>query len=217
MTKRVTEDFTKVAVSIEAKRNDEPAPTTTPAPAVVAPIVETTVVAPAPVSVATVSDANTVELIALYDYTASEDNEISFSEGEKVILLEKDESGWWKYVSFLDCITFLFTHPGAGMRAAKLAFSHPTLSRRLVRAAPVRSLMRAPRWKSTRTTGALLCAVVSLTRCSALYDYEAEDETELTIKEGEVLRVLTETDGWYFGTNKQGHEGNFPSNFVEPC
>jgi len=50
----------------------------------------------------------------------------------------------------------------------------------------------------------------------ALYNYEAEDETELTIKEGEVLHVLTETDGWYYGKNSQGQLGNFPSNFVEP-
>jgi len=50
----------------------------------------------------------------------------------------------------------------------------------------------------------------------ALYDYEAEDESELTIKEGEILHVISETDGWYYGTNAQGQEGNFPSNFVEP-
>jgi len=49
----------------------------------------------------------------------------------------------------------------------------------------------------------------------ALYNYEAEDDTELTIKEGEILRVISETDGWYFGANGQGKEGNFPSNFVE--
>jgi len=48
-----------------------------------------------------------------------------------------------------------------------------------------------------------------------LYDYGAEDETELTIKEGEILHVISETDGWYFGTNAQGKEGNFPSNYVE--
>lgn len=49
----------------------------------------------------------------------------------------------------------------------------------------------------------------------ALYDYEAEDETELTIHEGEILFVETETDGWYYGYNKSGQRGNFPSNFVE--
>uniref|UniRef100_A0A6B2L1Z4 SH3 domain-containing protein n=1 Tax=Arcella intermedia TaxID=1963864 RepID=A0A6B2L1Z4_9EUKA len=51
---------------------------------------------------------------------------------------------------------------------------------------------------------------------TALYDYDAEDENELTIKEGEILHVISETDGWYFGANAKGQKGNFPSNFVEP-
>ena len=51
----------------------------------------------------------------------------------------------------------------------------------------------------------------------ALYPYDAEDETELTIREGEILHVYTETDGWYFGRNSAGEEGNFPSNYMEKC
>lgn len=47
-----------------------------------------------------------------------------------------------------------------------------------------------------------------------LYDYDAEDETELTIREGQVLFVEYDVDGWYFGRNAEGKSGNFPSNFV---
>jgi len=50
----------------------------------------------------------------------------------------------------------------------------------------------------------------------ALYEYEAEDETELTIHEGEILHVISETDGWYYGSNASGKLGNFPSNFMDP-
>jgi len=49
-----------------------------------------------------------------------------------------------------------------------------------------------------------------------LYDYDAEDETELTLKEGETLHVISENDGWYYGINTQGKEGTFPSNFLIP-
>jgi len=51
----------------------------------------------------------------------------------------------------------------------------------------------------------------------ALYDYDAEDNTELSIKENELLFVETEKDGWYYGYNKSNanQKGNFPSNFVE--
>jgi hypothetical protein len=72
-------------------------------------------------------------------------------------------------------------------------------------------------------------------RCKVLYDYDAEDETELTIKEGmkvhslaysshiyniliilgEILEIQGEEDGWYYGTNTSGAGGNFPSNYVE--
>jgi len=51
----------------------------------------------------------------------------------------------------------------------------------------------------------------------ALYDYDAEDNTEISIKENDVLFVESETDGWYYGYNKNTPttKGNFPSNFVE--
>jgi len=48
------------------------------------------------------------------------------------------------------------------------------------------------------------------------FNYDAEDEGELNITEGEILMVYTETDGWYYGRNSKGEEGNFPSNYVEP-
>eukprot|EP01125_Pyxidicula_operculata_P002050 TRINITY_DN1200_c0_g1_i4.p1 TRINITY_DN1200_c0_g1~~TRINITY_DN1200_c0_g1_i4.p1 ORF type:complete len:536 (+),score=140.84 TRINITY_DN1200_c0_g1_i4:459-2066(+) len=37
-----------------------------------------------------------IELITLYSYEATEDNELSFQEGETIVLLEKDDSGWWR-------------------------------------------------------------------------------------------------------------------------
>lgn len=51
----------------------------------------------------------------------------------------------------------------------------------------------------------------------SLYDYDAEDETEITIKENDLLWVETEKDGWYYGYRKvnPSQKGNFPSNFVE--
>jgi len=32
---------------------------------------------------------------ALYDYDATNDNELSFSEGDVLIITEQDDSGWW--------------------------------------------------------------------------------------------------------------------------
>jgi hypothetical protein len=51
----------------------------------------------------------------------------------------------------------------------------------------------------------------------ALYDYDAEDNTEISIKENDMLFVESEKDGWYYGYRQSdpSQKGNFPSNFVE--
>jgi len=120
------------------------------------------------------------QLIALYTYDATEENEISFMEGETVFLVEKDDSGWWR---------------GRNNKGQEGLF--PSNFVEIV--------------GEEGNSGS-----VEINKdFKALYNYEAEDDTELTIKEGEILRVISETDGWYFGANGQGKEGNFPSNFVE--
>ena len=49
----------------------------------------------------------------------------------------------------------------------------------------------------------------------ALYDYEADDEDEISFKEGDVIEV-TEVDGeWTTGKLADGSEGMFPSNYIK--
>ena len=49
----------------------------------------------------------------------------------------------------------------------------------------------------------------------ALHDYDAENDDELSIKDGDVITVLTQEDeGWWEG-ELNGKKGWFPSNFVE--
>lgn len=38
-------------------------------------------------------------LVSLYSYDKTEDNELTFGEGETIALLEENDSGWWKYVA----------------------------------------------------------------------------------------------------------------------
>ncbi len=58
-------------------------------------------------------------------------------------------------------------------------------------------------------------SALSARLCVALFDYEAQDEEELTIVEGEILTVESEDSGWYFGKNHRGDFGRWPSNFCE--
>lgn len=50
-------------------------------------------------------------------------------------------------------------------------------------------------------------------QCTALYDYTAQDKTEISFKEGDVITVLTKADdGWYMG-EINGQKGLFPSTY----
>lgn len=54
-----------------------------------------------------------------------------------------------------------------------------------------------------------------LLECRVEFDYEANEEDELTIKKGEIIRnVVPKMDGWYEG-NLNGKVGVFPDNFVK--
>lgn len=57
--------------------------------------------------------------------------------------------------------------------------------------------------------------------CIALYDYEGEEQQELTFEEGQVIKVINKCahgvdDGWWEG-ELDGRVGNFPSLVVEEC
>ena len=50
------------------------------------------------------------------------------------------------------------------------------------------------------------------------YDYEGEDESQLTFKEGDRIVVLEEDEtGWWTGRlEKNGNEGYFPATYIKP-
>lgn len=57
--------------------------------------------------------------------------------------------------------------------------------------------------------------------CIALYDYDGEEDEELTFDEGQVIKVISKCahdvdDGWWRG-ELEGRVGNFPSLVVEEC
>lgn len=49
----------------------------------------------------------------------------------------------------------------------------------------------------------------------ALYDYDADDQTSLSFRQGDIIQVLTQLEsGWWDG-GLNGHRGWFPSNYCE--
>ncbi|KAA0717357.1 Drebrin-like protein [Triplophysa tibetana] len=55
-----------------------------------------------------------------------------------------------------------------------------------------------------------------LLRVRALYDYQAEDETELSFEPGDIISDVETIDkAWWRGSSEDGRQGLFPSNYVE--
>lgn len=53
-------------------------------------------------------------------------------------------------------------------------------------------------------------------RATVLYDYDAGEDNELTLREGEILTGVDQVDeGWWSATGPNGATGLFPANYVE--
>ncbi|KAJ5073860.1 fch and double sh3 domains protein [Anaeramoeba ignava] len=52
-------------------------------------------------------------------------------------------------------------------------------------------------------------------KVEVIFDYEAKDEDELSIKVGEILIILKEYEGWFQAQNKLGKEGLVPANYCK--
>jgi len=53
-------------------------------------------------------------------------------------------------------------------------------------------------------------------RCRALYDFTAEDNTELPLRKGDVITIIKKGQDWWEG-ECNGRRGLFPGNYVEMC
>ena len=59
--------------------------------------------------------------------------------------------------------------------------------------------------------------VNNLKKCKAMWDYEAQDQGELSINVGDVIVILggdSDPDGWWTG-RLNGNTGIFPGNYVQ--
>lgn len=125
-------------------------------------------------------------LVSLYSYDATEAGELTFAEGDIIILLEENDSGWWR---------------------GRLANGTEGLF-------PSNFVEEQGKPSSAQATSGVNEINAEF---KSLYDYDAEDNTEISIKENDLLFVETEKDGWYYGYRQAdpSQKGNFPSNFVE--
>ncbi|CAI6332197.1 unnamed protein product [Periconia digitata] len=138
-----------------------------------------------------------------YDYEKAEDNEIELREGEYVTNIDMVDEDWWMGTNAQgeqglfpsNYVELVEGEEDASAGAPPPLPSHPTT------AAEEPS---AP--EPTGSAGAT---------ATALYDYDAAEDNELSFPEGATIAsVEFPDDDWWFGTYN-GSSGLFPANYVE--
>ncbi|KAN0039827.1 hypothetical protein ACTA71_007064 [Dictyostelium dimigraforme] len=119
---------------------------------------------------------------ALYDYNATEENEISFKANALIKVVLRDESGWWQGM-------VIGESDRVGVFPSNFISDSSDSSKKRVD--------------------------VAGRKCKVLYDYRTDCEGELNIKEGEILTIEYEDEGWFFGSNESNVSARFPSNYVQ--
>jgi len=184
----LTRQGSRVSMSPVTIRKTDPTSSPTANGAGITQISAATTAAPAASTTAAASTAapsQTRQLVrALYNYDATEESELSFKANERLMVLQKDDSGWWQ-----------------GELNGRVGMFPSNFVEVVDPNAPVKEAAA-----EQKELGG---------QCKVLYDYNADSDSELTIKEGEVLTVESEDEGWFFGFNSKGESGRFPSNYVQ--
>ncbi|XP_026310527.1 intersectin-2 isoform X3 [Piliocolobus tephrosceles] len=161
------------------------------------------------------------EYIALYPYSSVEPGDLTFTEGEEILVTQKDGE-WWtgsigdrsgifpsNYVKPKDQESF----GSAGKSGA---------SNKKPEIAQARGKKRQKGWfpashvkllgpSSERATPAFhpVCQVI------AMYDYAANNEDELSFSKGQLINVMNKDDPDWWQGEINGVTGLFPSNYVK--
>lgn len=134
--------------------------------------------------------------IAEYDYEKDEDNEIAFEEGDRIVDIEFVDDEWWQGTNQKTGEAGLFPAAYVVLQASHEAFS------------AVSPIEHVEPPKNTR--------VPPTPSATAMYDYEKDEDNEVSFAEGDRLVNIEFVDEeWWQGTNEKTSEsGLFPANYV---
>ncbi|NXW07407.1 SH319 protein, partial [Fregetta grallaria] len=153
--------------------------------------------------------------VARFEYIGDQKDELSFSEGETIILKEYVNEEWAKGelrgtsgifpLNFVEVIEDL---PGTGMNIhccySKLSFTYVGTGAALKNKVEVSSSLPQNNRRSVEW-------------CEALHDFTAETKDDLSFKKGDCIQILEQVDSeWYRGRLNE-KEGIFPAVFVQTC
>ncbi|NXD43544.1 SH319 protein, partial [Copsychus sechellarum] len=150
--------------------------------------------------------------VARFEYIGDQKDELSFSEGDIIILKEYVNEEWAKGelrgksgifpLNFVEVIEDL---PGTDIAPIlKLCFTYVGTETALKNEVEVSSSLSESNRRSVEW-------------CEALHDFTAETKDDLSFKKGDYIQILEQVDlEWYRG-RLNGKEGIFPAVFVQTC
>ncbi|KAG5354938.1 Protein BZZ1 [Yarrowia sp. B02] len=145
--------------------------------------------------------------LVLYRYEPQGSDEVFISENEHVIVLEADDGSGWIRVRKNDGTD--------GLVPASYVDMNPPKSATTPSSGGGGSLKSAFSIKRKGPPVAPKQGAKKVDYVTALYDYNAQDDTELTIKAGDQIVVVEpDRDGWTEG-ELNGQRGAFPTSYVE--
>lgn len=138
-----------------------------------------------------------VEVEALFDYTAEQEDELTLKKGDIVTNVTQIEGGWWE----------------GDLNGKRGMFPDNFVK---VLAKELKSVKNSSLNKEISVMGSGVNFRKEKKRhCKVLYSYQPMNDDELALEVNDIIDVLEEVEeGWWKGTVK-GKTGVFPSNFVE--
>ncbi|CAO3634899.1 unnamed protein product [Mucor fragilis] len=152
-----------------------------------------------------------VSAVVLFEYDASETNEMTLVEGEVVTQIDQVDEGWWFGVSEDGKKQGLFPANYVQIleeeqQQQPAAAPAPAAAANIPAAPPVPVHPEEPKQQQSQGNVAV-----------ALYDYSAEEDNEISFAEGDTItQIEFVSEDWWQGLAANGKTmGLFPANYVE--
>ncbi|KAL6070968.1 Intersectin 1 (SH3 domain protein) [Balamuthia mandrillaris] len=149
------------------------------------------------------------KVVALFEHHAEDPGELSFKEGDVINVLEAIEGeGWWKGeldgrlgIFPSNYCEYLLEDSALGVVVGDT--SNEQIASSSVDPAYWQSLL-----EKEKNEGVVYVV--------AFHEFTAENEDELSISAGQVIKLQSELEDWYIGQNEEtGLSGLFPANYVQ--
>jgi hypothetical protein len=161
--------------------------------------------------------SSTTIAVALYDFKATRSDQLSFNKGDKIVITEKRESGWWR--GELNGVSGLVPSNYIKEELSPQNSSAQNLRREEFKETQRSSLVNSG--TSTSTSGYTSVGTTSPSASLgevvvAQFNYTPSGPGQLALKRGDQIVVLEKPhNGWWRG-ECNGNVGIFPSNYVKP-